>query len=709
MSIDKRLGKNIPSFADKDRITGYKRDAGPHIGIVKNNSDPTRSGRLQVFVPNFGGDELEPSHWITVGYANPYMGAARTPSVTTPRSTDNTYEKVNHSYGMWFTPPDIGNQVLITFINGDANHGYWFACIMPDLSHYAIPGQAGAQNLETPLDTTLAQALTTPPYPAVEFNETNTTLRQKWSNFLQINKPVHEDQVKILLKQGLEDDKVRGVISSSSQRESPSKVFGISTPGQSGGTIDQTTGQVTYRTGGHTLVMDDGDANAIDQLFRLRTAGGHQILMNDSSEVIYISNKNGTTWLEFTGDGTTNLYSESNINFRTKQSINLHADDTINMYAKNNINMYAGATFNQQATTLNLNASEDLEMYGKKVGLGSGSTLDLSAATTGGFLAGSNLTFYGSLLYLNTNQPPSVPAPINIPIVSQKETTPTMAAPYYKWKNNSTVQSTIPLVTPIPTHEPFINHPSGPSGAGVITTTPGSSQPLPPTPTTANSAVISAKTLTGQPGPTIFAPAAGIDPKRILLPSNPNLPNQPKEQAGMGVLTAAQLTALKAQIAKSESNFNYQAVNQLYYMGKYQFGHQALITFGYATSSTKSNYQLVSDSSQTYWTGKDGITSAALWLTSNAIQEKAMNALLQQNYRYLHSHQDLNGNPVIDDSSDPTDVAGKLAICHLLGGGACVKWTNGQNSGSDANGTTATTYYNLGSYAVQTIGPILEA
>lgn len=705
MSIDKRLGTKIPSYADKDRVPGYKRDAGPHIGIVKNNVDPTRAGRLQVFIPSFGGNELEQTHWITVGYANPYMGAARTPSVTTVRSPDNEYTKVNHSYGMWFTPPDIGNQVLIVFVDGDVNHGYWFACIMPDLGHWAIPGQAGAQNLEKPLDANLAQALTTPPYPAVEFNETNSLLQQKKSNFLQINKPVHENQTKVLLKQGLEDDKVRGVISSSSQRESPSKVFGISTPGQSGNVVDQTTGQVTYRMGGHTLVMDDGDSGGIDQLIRLRTAGGHQILMNDSSEILYIGNKNGTTWLEFTGDGTTNLYSESDINIRSKKSVNLHSDDTINMYAKNNINLFAGNTFKQQASTININATTDLEIYGQKVGLGSGSTLDLSAATDGGFIAGGNLTYFGNLLYLNTNKPPVVKAPANIPIVSQRETVATMAAPYFKWKNNATTESTIPLATPIPTHEPYVSHPAGTAGVGGITTTPGSSAPVQTAPVTTTLGV----SIAGQPGPDIIAPAAGIDPKRMLLPSNPGLSTQPRESAGMGVLTAAQLTALKAQIAKSESNFNYQAVNQLYYIGKYQFGYQALITFGYANSNTTSNYQLVADTNGTYWSGKDGITSAAMWLTSPDIQEKAMNLLLQQNYNYLSSHQDLNGNPVIDGSSNPTDIAGKLAICHLLGGHACVKWTNGQDSGSDANGTTATTYYNLGAYSINVIAPNLIA
>lgn len=703
---DKRVGSKVAAWADQDRVSGVKRDSGPYIGVVKNNADPIRSGRLQVFVPDFGGVETDPGHWITLSYANPYMGAARTPSVTHDKSTDNSYSNVNHSYGMWFTPPDIGNQVLLTFVNGDINRGYWFACVMPDLSHWAIPGQAGAENLETPIDSNLAQALTKPPYPVVEFNETNETLQQKWANFLQINKVIHEDQIKTLLKQGLEDDKIRGVVSSSSQRESPSKVFGISTPGADGPFNDSSTGQITTRKGGHTFIMDDGNPNVkgADSLVRLRTAGGHQLLMNDAQDVIYICTASGSNWMEFDQDGRMYVYAKSDISLRTQSSFNLHADKDINMNAGGNINMWAKSTFKQQAPIINIKATSDLEIYGQKVGLGSGSTLNMSAASDAGILAGGNLTFFGSMLYLNTSKPPSVTAPANIPLVSHPEVSAKTFGPYTKWEAKSTVSTTIP--TQIPTHEPF-SHASGTGiAAGTISKTPKSSKPTARADTTAIAPITGI--LGSQPGPA-NAVSAGLDPTRVLSLTNPSLKTQPPESSGLGPLTSEQLTALKAQIAKSESNFNYQAVNSIYYMGKYQFGYEALITFGYAKPNTTSNYQLATDSNSTYWTGKDGITSIALWLTSPDVQESAMNDLLQQNYAYLSSHRDLYGNPVVDNNSNPADVAGKLAICHLLGGHACVQWTNGQNSGTDAYGTTGTTYYNLGVYSIDVIAPTLSA
>ena len=132
--------------------------------------------------------------------------------------------------------------------------------------------------------------------PVSEYNNANTKLNNK-PVLTDQPRPVHSYQAAILNKQGLIRDPDRGAISSSGQRESPSRVFGMSTPGRpiyQGGYTDESIGnavkqqdipdnnfKVVGRLGGHTLVMDDGDLQGRDQLLRLRTSTGHMIMMND--------------------------------------------------------------------------------------------------------------------------------------------------------------------------------------------------------------------------------------------------------------------------------------------------------------------------------------------------------------------------------------------------------------------------------------------
>ena len=50
----------------------------PVIGIVKNNIDPIRTGRIQVYIQDKNGyNPDDASNWITVRYLSPFYG--RTP------------------------------------------------------------------------------------------------------------------------------------------------------------------------------------------------------------------------------------------------------------------------------------------------------------------------------------------------------------------------------------------------------------------------------------------------------------------------------------------------------------------------------------------------------------------------------------------------------------------------------------------------------
>ena len=122
MATNRRVGTKLPKWATKESA-GMRFDSGPYVGVVKNNVDPTRSGRLQVWIPDLGGDENNVQNWRTLSYASPYFGATFQPET----NGTNSFEQVQQTYGMWFVPPDIGNAVLCTFVAGDPGRGYWFA------------------------------------------------------------------------------------------------------------------------------------------------------------------------------------------------------------------------------------------------------------------------------------------------------------------------------------------------------------------------------------------------------------------------------------------------------------------------------------------------------------------------------------------------------------------------------------------------------
>ena len=366
MANDRKPGSSR-TWADDNEERATLGNAAPttgvFVGIVKNNIDPARRGRLQVWIPDLGGLESESSNWRAVSYAGPFSGSTGFPTET----PTNVFNQVPHTYGMWFSSPDINNFVLVTFINGDPMRGYWFACIPSTVSHYMIPamGSIGVACVEPGSDDGVSALR----YPVAEYNQTLKP-NNAYEKFPFNLKPVHTIQWAILYNQGLEKDSVRGTISSSSHRESPSRVFGISTPGRP---VVEKTGitpeekLIPTRKGGHTFVLDDGDSVGKDQLLRLRSAGGHQIMLNDSEKILYIANSEGTAWLEFDEAGKIHLYGKDSISLRTEKDFNLHTDKDINVHSYKDIKVYAAESISFESKLINIKATMALTIEGDPV------------------------------------------------------------------------------------------------------------------------------------------------------------------------------------------------------------------------------------------------------------------------------------------------------------------------------------------------------
>ena len=470
MSEEYQRSRGRPQNYKVDR-GGVPTDFGPFVGVVKNNSDSTRSGRLQVYIETFSdGNPDDPTKWTTVRYLPGFFGY--TPLGNTSKEDFGSYPGNQNSYGMWFTPPDIGIQVLCVFANGDRQLGYYIGVVPGDGIGHMVPaiGAAGSyvsgnKNQETYFaDASLL--------PVTEINTNNYKLVNA-SEFYKQKKPVQGVVAQALFQQGVSEDIERGPIQSSSQRESPSAVFGVSTPGVAvykggmspddlrkkvqAGELKPEDAQVISRMGGHTFVMDDGDIDGKNALFRLRTANGHQITMNDSGNFFYILHANGQTWLEFGQEGTVDVFSTNSVNIRTQGDINLHADRDINMYAGRNLKMKAMSNINLEADAdLTATVKKDITIYSKaKIGIKADGSMALQSAG-GSWNGGESLLFTAGGIDLNGPAAPTVTAPKLI----QKTTMDDVTFSTSKgWKVEKDKLESI--VTRAPTHEPYPYHNKG--------------------------------------------------------------------------------------------------------------------------------------------------------------------------------------------------------------------------------------------------------
>lgn len=292
---------------------GVASSTGVFIGIVKNNKDPQNMGRLQVFIPDMGGNPEDPNNWQSVAYASPFGGST---SIFDQGANVKEYSDTIKSYGMWFGSPDIDSCVLVTFAGGRLDKGYWFACLFQRGTQVSIPG-IPAKNTHSGENI-----------PAAPKNRKDDDADLE--KYVE-HKPMHD----ALKKQGLEKDGLRGLTSSGATRESPSKVYGLLTPGQ------------------HQFVLDDGDKDGKNCQIRLRTTNGVQLLLDDTSGHVYIISKDGENWLELSNDGQVHIYGSKDINIRSEANINLRADKSVNIEAKESIQLKAG-------TNIALEANEDI-------------------------------------------------------------------------------------------------------------------------------------------------------------------------------------------------------------------------------------------------------------------------------------------------------------------------------------------------------------
>lgn len=292
-----------------------------YVGVVMDARDVQRMGRLRVWIPALTGQagRFDETKWVTAVYASPFAGASDWRRLD---GNSERWQDTQQAYGMWAVPPDIGNEVLVAFVHGDPHQAVWFACLWPSFANYSVPGLSRGPTF-APLEESCEEQP-----PVLEYNRAPPTddepvgAGDAYGNPEKARfDPLHEG----LWKQGLYGDHLRGNAHMSARRETPSNVFGFTTPR------------------GHHIVFDDGlpelDEEGMPvmdgtqrlvregsaEYIRLRTRSGTQVLISDTDGFVYIVTREGNSWVEISDDGIY-TYTLGDYNLRVQGDMNVRVD-----------------------------------------------------------------------------------------------------------------------------------------------------------------------------------------------------------------------------------------------------------------------------------------------------------------------------------------------------------------------------------------------
>lgn len=297
-------------------------DHGIYVGeVIVRPKDESHSGRIPVYIPMLSKDRNDPRGYFNCFWSSPFAGT--TPSAAVGKN-ERSHADTMKTYGMWMVPPDPGNFVLVIFGDGKKKNPIIIGCMFPDQMQSMVPGNPAGKTFGSEV-----------PLPVAEKNRFATNK----SHGKGVERPFNPFIAIPIINQGLINDPVRGTTSSGARRESPSQVFGFLTPGPENVNLETGKRDGTNRLGGHSFVMDD---NLSQRHIRMRTAGGGQVLIDDTNELVYVINSPGTAWIELSSDGSIQIFSDEDINMRSTNNINIRADQELNLDAGVRVNINAG-------------------------------------------------------------------------------------------------------------------------------------------------------------------------------------------------------------------------------------------------------------------------------------------------------------------------------------------------------------------------------
>lgn len=380
---------------------------GITTGFVIDVNDPQETGRVRAVVPSYG-DRFDVSAdslpWIS--FVPPLAG-----SMNNSRFLRGTTEQPSPgpvSYGLWGIPK-IGSTIVVSCLDGNPLNRIYLGCLPTERLSHTLPHgrfvfESGSTNLDGPLDS-----YDQPIQPT--YDNLHTAFGQPSGNY-EWNTRAADYSVSSNATSFGPADKISEVLdfSNVSVVSNDGKTFEYN----NGYLNDELTGSSVYSwntPGFHSISMDDRKENC---RVKIRTTAGHQIILDDTNERIYVNTCEGRSWIELDQDGNIDVYSSTKINMRTEGDINLTAGQSIRFFANDSINLYSKETRIQTIQDINIHSGQTLKLQtDSDLLMKSSGTLQLKSSGMGTITSGetlnlkssNNMLLAGSQIHLNGPTP----------------------------------------------------------------------------------------------------------------------------------------------------------------------------------------------------------------------------------------------------------------------------------------------------------------
>jgi hypothetical protein len=316
------------------------------LGTVVDTNDPQQMGRVRAVCPAWGDTfetVVEDLPWCI--YVAPFGGQMQTGF----RGPANTETAGGVAYGIWAIPK-VGAQVIVACLDGDPSIRVYMGCVYDQLTPHTMPhgrwmyddhDALPAEDTVVPRGPYSSRELPIEPLSAnikQAFGQNNARRFERQTRAADYSVAGVGVESLDFTASAVQDDKnitADGWTSTQGYAVSRGDPDGKST------LTDRNYDSQVYTftsPGFHSLSMDDRPENC---RVRLRTTAGHQILMDDTNERIYIQTAKGNSWVELDQNGNIDIFTANKVNVRAAKDINFTSDETIRFSARRGIHMYS--------------------------------------------------------------------------------------------------------------------------------------------------------------------------------------------------------------------------------------------------------------------------------------------------------------------------------------------------------------------------------